>query len=211
VKRFRWRQINPFRDVPATLAQWRTIRRGWLKIVVFLVLAVGLISLPYLIARGDLQRPPIDEQLTTLPLPQSYTLDALQEAEVEEVIDGDTIDVLIDGILYRVRYFGVDTPERGRICYRESLDRNGQLIGDTVYLLPDARTEDEFGRTCSLRTARLWTPRWWRRASVRPGDRTGSTGMRSLRWRKKPRLPDVAAFGNSWRSDLTAAETLATT
>jgi micrococcal nuclease len=113
---------------------------------VFLVLAVGLISLPYLIARGDLQRPPIDEQLTTLPLPQSYTLDALQEAEVEEVIDGDTIDVLIDGILYRVRYFGVDTPERGRICYRESLDRNGQLIGDTVYLLPDARTEDEFGR-----------------------------------------------------------------
>jgi endonuclease YncB( thermonuclease family) len=144
--RNRWRQINPFRDVPRTIRQWREIRRGWLKITIFIALVVVVISLPYLIASGDLKRPPVDEQLTTLPLPPGYTLEALQEAEVEAVIDGDTIDVLIDGILYRVRYFGVDTPERGRLCYREALDRNGQLLGDTIYLLPDVRTEDDFGR-----------------------------------------------------------------
>jgi endonuclease YncB( thermonuclease family) len=146
VKRSRWSQLNPFRDVPRTLQQWRTIRRGWLKVAVFILLAAGLISLPYLIAKDDLTRPPVDEQLTTLTLPPGVTLDSLQEAEVHEVIDGDTIDVLIDGILARVRYFGVDTPERGRICYRESLDRNAQLLGDTVLLLPDVRDQDEGGR-----------------------------------------------------------------
>jgi endonuclease YncB( thermonuclease family) len=146
VKRIRWSQINPLRDVPRTRAQWRTIRKGWLKVTLFVLLAAGLISLPYLIASDDLKRPPIDEQLTSLTLPQGYTLQSLQPAEVHEVIDGDTIDVLIDGILRRVRYFGVDTPERGRLCYREALDRNATLLGDTILLLPDARTEDEIGR-----------------------------------------------------------------
>lgn len=146
MKRIRWRQINPLRDVSTTRAQWRTIRRGWLKVTLFLLLAAGFISLPYLIAGSDLTRPPIDEQLTTLPLPQGYTLQSLQQADVHDVIDGDTIDVLIDGILTRIRYFGVDTPERGRACYREALDRNQLLVGDTVLLLPDARTEDGFGR-----------------------------------------------------------------
>ncbi len=146
MKRIRWSQINPLRDVPRTRAQWRTIRKGWLKVALFFLLAAGLISLPYLIASGDLKRPPIDEKLTSLSLPQGYTLEGLQQADVYEVIDGDTIDVLVDGILMRVRYFGVDTPERGRACYREALDRNQSLLGDTVLLLPDARTEDDFGR-----------------------------------------------------------------
>jgi endonuclease YncB( thermonuclease family) len=146
VKRFRWGQLNPFRDVPATLAQWRTIRRGWLKILVFIALISALISLPYLIAKDDLKRPPLDAQLTALTLPPGITLQELQSADVEEVIDGDTIDVLINGIKNRVRYFGVDTPERGQICFREATDRNSMLLGDTVLLLPAVRTEDEFGR-----------------------------------------------------------------
>jgi len=69
-----------------------------------------------------------------------------QPAQVLDVIDGDTIDVRIDGREERVRYYGVDTPERGDDCYREARERNGTLAGDTVLLLPDARDRDRFGR-----------------------------------------------------------------
>jgi endonuclease YncB( thermonuclease family) len=74
------------------------------------------------------------------------SLDELEAAEVHEIVDGDTIDVLIEGRLWRVRYFGVDTPERGDRCFREATDRNTLLIGEKVLLLPDERDEDSFGR-----------------------------------------------------------------
>ena len=146
MSRRRLKQVNPFRDVPATLGQWRTIRRGWLKVLIFIALAAAVTALPYVVARDSLQRPPIDEQTTSLALPAGVSLDELQPAEVHEVVDGDTIDVLIDGVLWRVRYFGVDTPERGDRCFREATDRNALLIGEKVLLLPDERDEDNFGR-----------------------------------------------------------------
>ena len=62
------------------------------------------------------------------------------------VIDGDTIDVRVDVAEERVRYYGVDTPERGDACFSEATDRNEQLVGDTVLLLPDARERDRYGR-----------------------------------------------------------------
>jgi micrococcal nuclease len=66
---------------------------------------------------------------------------------VTNVVDGDTIDVLLPaGQEMRVRYYGSDTPERGHECYRESSERNAQLVGDGVYLLPDAREFDRFDR-----------------------------------------------------------------
>lgn len=68
-------------------------------------------------------------------------------AEVINVIDGDTIDVrLPDGNRERVRYYGIDTPERGEPCYDEATERNEQLVGETVLLAPDARERDPFGR-----------------------------------------------------------------
>lgn len=124
----------------------RRSRRGWLVVLALLAIVTAGAGLPYLIASDDAQRPPLEEHLTTLTLPEGYTLDSLREVEVEEIIDGDTIDVRLDGIKTRIRYFGVDTPERGRACYREATDRNESLVGDTVLLLPDARTEDDFGR-----------------------------------------------------------------
>jgi endonuclease YncB( thermonuclease family) len=121
-------------------------RRGWTVVLALLAIVSGAAGIPYLIAGEDAQRPPLEERLTRLSLPAGYTLESLQAVEVEEVIDGDTIDVRIDGIETRIRYFGVDTPERGRACYREAIDRNETLLGDTVLLLVDARTEDDFGR-----------------------------------------------------------------
>ena len=75
------------------------------------------------------------------PNPQS-----LEQATVENVIDGDTIDVLIDGELQRVRYYGIDAPEEGDNCYEEATERNRELVGTTVRLEPDARNEDKYGR-----------------------------------------------------------------
>ena len=70
----------------------------------------------------------------------------LQQAQVIDVIDGDTIDVRIGGAEERVRYYGIDTPERGDPCYSEATERNTELVAQTVLLLPDARDRDRFGR-----------------------------------------------------------------
>jgi len=70
----------------------------------------------------------------------------LERARVVDVIDGDTIDVVLDGATERVRYYGIDTPERGGRCFGESTDRNEALAGESVLLLPDARDRDSFGR-----------------------------------------------------------------
>lgn len=71
---------------------------------------------------------------------------SLERAVVDRVIDGDTIDVRVGGEIERVRYYGVDTPERGEDCYGEAKDRNEALAGAAVLLLPDARERDDFDR-----------------------------------------------------------------
>jgi micrococcal nuclease len=65
---------------------------------------------------------------------------------VIDVIDGDTIDVELNGREERVRYYGIDTPERGDDCFSEARRRNQELVGDAVLLLPDARERDRSGR-----------------------------------------------------------------
>jgi micrococcal nuclease len=76
-----------------------------------------------------------------LPNPAS-----LQQATVLKVIDGDTIDVMLDGEERRVRYYGIDAPENGKKCFEEAKARNSQLLGTTVRLEPDARNQDDQGR-----------------------------------------------------------------
>ena len=63
---------------------------------------------------------------------------------VERVIDGDTI-VLANG--ERVRYIGVDTPERGEPFFVEATELNRRLTeGRRVTLLTDKSDRDRFGR-----------------------------------------------------------------
>lgn len=71
---------------------------------------------------------------------------SLRRAAVERVIDGDTIEVLLDGQLETIRYYGIDTPERGDACFNEATERNAALAGDAVLLLPDARERGPFDR-----------------------------------------------------------------
>jgi micrococcal nuclease len=70
-----------------------------------------------------------------------------QTARVTRVIDGDTIDVQIDGVGYRVRYIGMNTPERDEACYREATDANAALVsGKVVTLVKDTSETDVYGR-----------------------------------------------------------------
>lgn len=68
-------------------------------------------------------------------------------AVVSRVIDGDTIEVLMGGTSYRVRYVGVNTPERDEVCYSSALQANaGMVEGQTVRMVADESDTDRFDR-----------------------------------------------------------------
>ncbi len=83
----------------------------------------------------------------------SPTPSGLETALVVDVVDGDTIDVLVGGQVARVRYTGIDTPEtvdprRPVECFgREASAKNRELVeGQTVGLERDISEADRFGR-----------------------------------------------------------------
>ena len=71
-------------------------------------------------------------------------------ALVTKIVDGDTIWVEADGVTYKVRYIGIDTPETygGVECYGpEAKERNRELVEDkTVYLEYDVDKYDQYDR-----------------------------------------------------------------
>lgn len=68
-------------------------------------------------------------------------------ATVNYVVDGDTIDVNVNGANYRLRYIGMDTTESGQLFFQEAKDFNAQLVdGKTVYLEKDVNETDRYGR-----------------------------------------------------------------
>ncbi len=77
----------------------------------------------------------------------------LPEALVTRVIDGDTIEVEIEGESYKVRYIGIDTPELHHpekpVEYyaQEAYEKNVELVeGKTVFLEKDVSETDSYGR-----------------------------------------------------------------
>lgn len=71
---------------------------------------------------------------------------SLRQARVLDVVDGDTIDVLVGGVEERVRLYGVDTPERGDPCFFEAAARTEALTQGGVLLEPGPRARDRYGR-----------------------------------------------------------------
>jgi len=75
-----------------------------------------------------------------------------QTGRVVQVVDGDTIKVLLDqdGLTYSVRYIGMDTPENtSQIEYfgSEATAKNTELVADkTVTLIKDVSETDRYGR-----------------------------------------------------------------
>nr|MBC7245376.1 thermonuclease family protein [Chloroflexota bacterium] len=119
-----------------------------------------------LTACGDEARPTTTLQPTYTPLP-TYTpylsntpsptdtpvflpaLQGWQEAQVVQVHDGDTTEVLILGQAYRVRYIGINAPEEGELCFEEARRFNTYLVtrlGKIVYLEKDISETDQYGR-----------------------------------------------------------------
>ena len=61
----------------------------------------------------------------------TFPADDMLPATVVRVSDGDTIRVRLDDCpleYVRVRYIGVDTPERGECYWAEARDRNAELV-----------------------------------------------------------------------------------
>jgi micrococcal nuclease len=65
---------------------------------------------------------------------------------VLRVVDGDTFHARINGVDETIRFFGIDTPERGQPCFTEATLLATQLLDDEVTLVPDARDSDRYGR-----------------------------------------------------------------
>jgi len=67
---------------------------------------------------------------------------------VSEVIDGDTIKVIIDGVEYRVRYIGMDAPEVATDVYAAyaEIENTKLVLGRQVLLIKDVSETDYFGR-----------------------------------------------------------------
>jgi endonuclease YncB( thermonuclease family) len=92
---------------------------------------------------------PTPSPATATPTPPPFmrpNVVSLQQATVVRVVDGDTIDVTIDGEQRRVRYYGIDAPDKGKKCFEEAKARNSELLSTTVRLEPDVRDQDEHGR-----------------------------------------------------------------
>ena len=75
------------------------------------------------------------------------------EARVSRVVDGDTVEVLIDGEEEDLRYIGIDTPESVKPdtpveCYAlQASHFNEDLVeGETVRLEYDSEQRDVYGR-----------------------------------------------------------------
>jgi len=91
---------------------------------------------------GD-DHPPAELPAGVFKYPQP---ESLPPAVVLSVIDGDTIEVMLDGKHETVRYYGIDTPERQEPCYEEAKKRNDELADRHVLLVADARDRDSGGR-----------------------------------------------------------------
>ena len=68
-------------------------------------------------------------------------------AFVMQVIDGDTIEVILNGESYKLRYIGIDAPEPGMDCSQESTDANRSMVENQIVELErDFSDIDQYGR-----------------------------------------------------------------
>ena len=81
------------------------------------------------------------------PSPTSTQVTGSLTAIVSGVIDGDTIEVLINDTEYHLRYIGIDSPESGLPFSDEATEANRQLVlGKTVLLEQDVSDTDQYDR-----------------------------------------------------------------
>ena len=95
---------------------------------------------------------PVDRQIS--PLPSAVSTRAregsvsTEAAVVKRIVDGDTARMDFRGVVdERVRFIGMDTPERGRPYFSEATQyATSHLWGKEVYLELDLDERDRYGR-----------------------------------------------------------------
>jgi micrococcal nuclease len=123
--------------------RWRAVRAATV---------VGLVGLLGACSSGSGSAATTPGTQATAP-PVSYEANA----SVVRVVDGDTIDVTVNGTEERVRLIGIDTPETVKPnsaveCYGpEASEHTKELLpaGTQVYLERDLVARDDYGRLLS--------------------------------------------------------------
>ncbi len=113
--------------------------------------------------------------------------------EVTRVIDGDTIDVRTANGTQRVRYLGINTPERDEVCYNDATSANAAWVErQRVRLERDVTDTDRYDR-------------WLRYIYV--GDTLVNEEMVRNGWAEVVRYPPDEKFFNTFRRyEIAAAE-----
>ena len=136
------------------------MRRGWLRTApatFVLAIAAAVLALFALAACDDEAPPQGTSGAATAvgPAPTSRISfrDGTTPATVVRVVDGDTIEVEIEGQTHKVRYIGIDTPEtvdprRPVGCFGEEASAANEALveGRIVGLEEDVSDTDSFGR-----------------------------------------------------------------
>jgi len=67
--------------------------------------------------------------------------------KVTAVIDGDTADIIINGKTERLRFSGINTPEKGECYYLEAKNKLKELIlNKEIYIQQDITDRGNYGR-----------------------------------------------------------------
>lgn len=117
-----------------------------LKKLFSILLLLGLVYYFFIFKSQNVDTPeiiatPVAIQITPQPT-QTIVSDI---KKVIRVIDGDTIIVEGDK---KIRYIGMDTPEKDKCYFQEASDANKRLVeGKTVTLQYDVTRLDKYGRT----------------------------------------------------------------
>ncbi len=121
-------------------------------LVALLILTLSTLACTTEIPSGNepTPRPPTATRrpTATVTRPSPTPDSAGSTARVLSVVDGDTIEVSLNGETRRLRYIGINTPERGQPYYEDAVRVNRQLVdGKTVRLEFDLDTFDQYGRS----------------------------------------------------------------
>ena len=93
---------------------------------------------------------PRPKMVVSSPAPTVLQMRESQERQlafVQRVIDGDSIEVILDGDVYQLRYIGVDAPELGMPLFNDAKEANESLVlKQIVELERDITETDKYGR-----------------------------------------------------------------
>lgn len=113
------------------------------------LLAVAILVMAALACDSDPISIPTPGEVEAIPLTASIPEPPAGEelASVTRIVDGDTIEVSMNDVTYRVRYIGINTPEVGQPCADEATAFNTSLVSDQVVrMVKDVSETDRFGR-----------------------------------------------------------------